>query len=483
MLSARLFLIALGLSTNLFAADMHSPQLAIQLLNRAAYGPTPAEVQLVSKIGADQWLLQQLNPSQIKLSSEQQVRFQHLDEQEQQALHRLPELAQAQRNKDNAEANNALRREVFRSLADAAMERRLIRATESPRQLEEVLTEFWFNHFNVFIAKGMTAALVGDYERQAIRPYVLGHFRDLLGATAKHPAMLFYLDNWQSIAPGSQRGKADGLNENYARELMELHTLGVDGGYSQQDVTELARMLTGWTFLRRDLVNPAQAFSFSARVHDGGSKQWLGQNIKANGQREGEAALDQLASHPSTAQHISYQLAQYFVADEPPKALVDRMAKCFLQTDGDLKAVTSLLLKSDEFWAAVQQAGRFKTPYRYVLSAIRASQQTITNGKPTLNTLREMGMPLYGNITPDGYKVVASSWLNPDALQKRIDFANAMANGRLPNRGEAAQPLHIEPLLQLYQPVLSSHTRQIIAAAPEGQQAALLLASPEFLRY
>ena len=225
--------------------------------------------------------------------------------------------------KDGDSEAKQKRKETVQLIAEQTAEARLAQAIDSPRQLEEVMVDFWFNHFNVFAGKGLDRALVSSYERDAIRPYVFGRFRDMLGATAKHPAMLFYLDNWMSVAPGfhppgkaNQNAQVNGLNENYAREVMELHTLGVDGGYTQRDVTELARMLTGWTFEPREMIRGGASFRFAPARHDHGDKDWLGKHIGARGQAEGEWALDMLAAHPATARHISYELAQYFVSDD-----------------------------------------------------------------------------------------------------------------------------------------------------------------------
>ncbi len=318
---------------------------------------------------------------------------------------------------------------------EQAVQARLWRAVESPRQLQEVMVDFWYNHFNVFAAKGLDHLWVGAYEEQAIRPYALGRFRDLLGATAHHPAMLFYLDNWQNTAPNSPgvRGKQQGLNENYARELMELHTLGVDGGYTQEDVIALARILTGWGLGRprgRDINKGG--FFFDPKRHDFSDKVFLGQTIHGSGVAEGEEALDILARNPATARHISFELAQYFVADEPPSALVERLRKRFLDTDGDIRAVLDTLFHSPEFWDQKYYGNKFKTPYQYVVSAVRATDMKVVNVRPLYGMLMQLGMPLYGCLTPDGYKNTRDAWLNPDAMTRRIGFATALASGRLP---------------------------------------------------
>ena len=348
---------------------------------------------------------------------------------------------------------------------------KLLRAVYSDRQLEEVLTDFWFNHFNVYIGKGADRYLVTSYERDVIRPHVLGKFKDLLVATAQSPAMLFYLDNWQSEGPDSQaatgrpqaaghRGwvngpfgprpvagypnpypqqpagqakqaqqkRRNGLNENYARELMELHTLGVNGGYTQQDVTEVARVFTGWT-----LQEPREGggFVFREKLHEPGTKTVLGHKIKENGEKEGLQVLDILAHNPSTAHFISLKLAQRFVADDPPPALVDQMAKTFLKSDGDLREVMRTMLTSQQFWAPEAYRAKVKTPFEYVVSALRATDTDITETQPLLNTLNKMGMQIYGMQPPTGYSTNADTWVNSAALLDRMNFALALVNNRV----------------------------------------------------
>jgi len=372
--------------------------------------------------------------------------------------------------------------------------------------------------------------LVESYEREAIRPHVLGRFRTMLGATAKHPAMLFYLDNWLSAAPGYQphRGgaaKASGLNENYAREVMELHTLGVDGGYTQQDVTELARILTGWTLVqqeprRRRVVDGMDdtahghgdsIFAFDPARHDDGTKTWLGRSVPPNGQLEGEFALDVLARHPATAKHIAFKLARRFVADEPAQALVDRLARRFIDTDGDLRAMMQTLADSPEF--RDPRPLKFKTPYQYVMSSVRATGITTTNIKPLMAVLTQLGQPLYGCQTPDGWHDTEADWLNPNAITQRVNFATALASGKLPlqrtddpnapaepngmkamerqadramARDEAAEgstpPVDAGTLLATLGPAISDKTRAAVVGAPPALRAALVLGSPDFMR-
>jgi len=360
----------------------------------------------------------------------------------------------------------------------------------------------WYNHFNVFAGKGLDHLWVGSYEQQAIRPYALGKFRDLLFATARHPAMLFYLDNAQNSAPGSRgpRGKELGLNENYVRELMELHTLGVDGGYTQQDVITLARILTGWGLNRQNLRNGAgSAFIFDASRHDFSPKVFLGHPIRSSGEAEGEEALDILAKSPATAHHIAFELAQYFVADTPPPALTNRLAAKFRQSDGDIRAVLKALFTSPEFRDSV--GAKYKTPYQFVLSATRVAGVMVRNPRPLLSTMARLGMPLYGCQTPDGYKNTEAAWLNPDAVTLQINFATAFARGALPvdspppagleaqlisdpapepvHRGE---PIDAARLEQILESSLTNRTRDALREAPAELHAALILGSPDFMR-
>ena len=503
-LSSTMLAAGLLLAAPAHAATLTPEQQALHVLNRLGYGPAPGDVQRVVAMGVDNYIDAQLHPEQHPLPPDLAQRFAALDNAEASPRTLLAEFRPLGKKGDMAKGDDAqarqdARREAFRDAALAAESDRLERAVYSPHQLEEVMTDFWFNHFNVFAGKGLTRVFLTDYERNAIRPYVLGHFRDLLEATAKHPAMLFYLDNWQSTAPGYQprhggKNQPTGLNENYAREVMELHTLGVDGGYTQKDVTELARMLTGWTFNPRDARFGDVTFRFDPERHDDGGKNWLNHHVDPRGQAEGEWALDVLASSPATAHHISYQLAQYFVADDPPATLVDKLSHRYLATQGDIRAVLGTLFASKEFWDSANSANKFKTPYQYVVSAVRASGLPVSNIKPMAGALRQLGMPLYGCQTPDGYKNTEAAWLNADALTKRISFATALGSGRMPldvdpnsdqgkplDRGDAT-PVDAAALANTLGPTLSDKTRSTIAAAAPPLRAALMLGSPDFQR-
>src|ERR1017187_3086697 len=315
---------------------------------------------------------------------------------------------------------------------------KLLRALYSERQLQEVMTDFWFNHFNIYLNKDADQYLVTAYERDVIRSHALGKFKDLLVATAQSPAMLFYLDNWLSMGPKSpaavaaNKGKpgqsVPGLNENYGSGLMELHTLSVNGGYTQHDVTELARVLTGWTI---QPLEQGAAFQFDPKRHDPGDKIILGRTIPENGINEGMQVLDMLAHHPNTAKFISRKLAMRFVADDPPPALVDRMAQKSLSTDGDIREVLRTMFKSPEFWSTKAYRAKVKTPFEFVVSSLRATGTDVNNAGPALGWLSRMGMPLYPMVPPTGYSMTESTWMNSEALIDRMNYALALSNGQV----------------------------------------------------
>jgi uncharacterized protein (DUF1800 family) len=310
---------------------------------------------------------------------------------------------------------------------------KLIRAIESERQLQEVLVDFWFNHFNVFANKGTVRWMLTSYERDAIRPYALGRFRNLLLATARHPAMLFYLDNWMSVRtdmPKRENGKGPtGLNENYARELLELHTLGVDGGYTQKDVIEVARCFTGWSIRepRRD-----GSFIFRAAAHDNGEKAVLGQRIPAGGgQRDGERVIEILSRHPSTAKFIVTKLVRRFVADDPPPNLVARVAETFRRTDGDIRSLLVTIFTSPEFFSAGSHRAKIKKPFELVVSTVRALDGKPSESLALARAVAQMGEPLYGAQPPTGHPDVAEAWVNTGALLSRLNFALSLTENRI----------------------------------------------------
>lgn len=437
-----------------------------------------------------------------------------------------------------------------------AQQGKLLRAAYSERQFEEVMTDFWFNHFNIYVNKGPERYSIVPYERDVIRLHLFGKFKDLLLATAQSPAMLYYLDNWQSVGPDSavamglpahpaiarnprrgphvdrygrlriplgpasprpapgrstqknqKRLQRTGLNENYAREIMELHTLGVDGGYTQSDVTELAKILTGWTISEP---RRGASYEFNQRMHQPGDKHLLGHTIHEDGENEGKKVIAMLAANPATARFISRKLAMRFVADDPPKALVDRMAATYLKTDGDIREVLRTLFRSPEFWSADDYRAKVKTPFEFVVSAVRATAANVTEATPMVQALNRMGMPLYAAQPPTGYSMKAATWVNSAALLSRMNFALALGNGKLrsiqpdqqillgatpPKESEAALTLLENDLLN---GDISAQTRQVIEkqlADPQltgrklddperppnyGAIAGLIIGSPEF---
>jgi uncharacterized protein (DUF1800 family) len=473
-----------------------SPDIrALHLLDRITFGPNAADLAHLRAVGIDRFIDEQLAPQTLPLPPDLKARLDgletlKLDTAQLWQLSRVPGLAKGEKPTED-QKKEARQRE--NAALEQSMEARLLRAVYSPRQLQEVMVDFWYNHFNVASSKNQIKVWVGNYEATAIRPYALGRFRDLLEATARHPAMLVYLDNEQNIAPesGPKNGNAKGLNENFAREVMELHTLGVDGGYTQNDVIALARILTGWRLIRQeDVVGAVNGFIFDAKHHDYGDKVFLGQTIKGSGIQEGEIALDMLARSPKTAHHLAFQLAQYFVADQPDPALVDQLAKRYLETDGNIRAVMKTLLTSPQFRDPSNLGVKYKTPLQYVVSSIRLAGTPVVNVRPVAGTLHEWGEALYGCATPDGYKNTTEAWLSPDALDRRIGFATALAADRfpvdrVPDQKPQPQPTPVaaNDLLAVIQPELSGTTIDAINSAPPALQAALVLGSPEFLHH
>jgi len=493
-------LLLLALSQPVSAGERGSDRQILHVLDRLAFGPTAQDVDHVNAVGIDRYVAEQLDPASIPEPPELSERLAALDTLKLDPVQLFAEYGPL-RAVDGVKPSpdeQKVRRQRSRIILQQAQEARILRALYSPRQLQEVMVDFWYNHFNVFAGKALDHLWIGAYEQEALRPHALGKFRDLLGAVAHHPAMLFYLDNVQNAAPGSKgpNGREAGLNENYARELMELHTLGLDGGYTQDDVIALARILTGWGLVPpNSLPEKGSGFGFYPARHEQGSKHFLGQDIAANGEAEGEQALDMLAKSPATAHHIASELAQYFVTDNPPIALIDRLAGRFTETDGDIREVLKTLFASREFSDSI--GGKYKTPYRFVLSAVRAAGVPVKNPKPLLAAMARLGQPLYGCPTPDGYRDTEDAWLSPDASMLRVNFAAALADRKLPVGPEAPAPddspvvrasvtadesIDATPLEKLLAPVLTSSTRTALAAAPAELRAAMILGSPGFMR-
>ena len=477
-----------------------SDRQAIHVLNRLAFGPTVEDFDRVKAIGVDRYVANQLAPESIPEPFELAWRLAAYDTLRYNAVQLrrlygpLPSIRGFTLPPEFIKAREARARAIVREAAQA----RILRAVLSRRQLQEVMVDFWFNHFNVFAGKELDDLWIGDYEQRAIRPFVLGRFRDLLFAATKHPAMLVYLDNTLSTSPASPGGRNSkaGLNENFAREVMELHTLGADGGYSEEDVVTLARVLTGWRVNRPDSREfPEYAAVFEGARHDFSSKVFLGHQLRSSGKAEGEEALDILARSPATARHISFKLAQYFVADEPPPPLVERLAGRFLETGGDIREVLKVLFTSSEFWESYGR--KYKTPYHFVVSAARAAGVPVNNMRPLLAAISQLGMPLFGCLTPDGYKNTEAAWLSPDATTRRISFATAFARGALPvgsipsdparGASDSTVPLRTNPvdaahLQKIFGSTITEPTREAIAEAPQALRAALILGGPDFMR-
>ncbi|MEN3337321.1 MAG: hypothetical protein V7647_997 [Acidobacteriota bacterium] len=489
----------------------------VHVLNRIGFGPAPGEVDWIRRVGLARYLDQQLEPERI-VDSGVASRLSTLRtlQQSSRALAQgyfVPAMIERRRAKSvdvpapgaamdarpaPERATMMQEREVLAELA----EQKILRAAYSERQLQEVMVDFWFNHFNVFAGKGATRIYLTEYERDAIRPNALGRFRTLLGAIAESPAMLFYLDNWESAAPEGSRPddrrrirprrarpadaaqRVRGLNENYARELMELHTVGVDGGYTQHDVQEVARAFSGWT-----IAAPRQggAFRFEPRMHDDGEKVVLGHRIRAGGGRsDGEQVLDILAAHPATARFVATKLVRRFVSDAPPAPLVERASAVYRETGGNIRDVVRAILTSPEFFAPDAYRAKVKTPFEFVVSAVRATASDAQNALPLVRATRELGMPLYYCQPPTGYADRADAWVNTGALLNRMNFAVALTTGDV--RGVASSTGGAAPGVDaITRDVLaddvSAVTRSTVARATgPAQGIALLLGSPEFQR-
>ncbi|MCS7080146.1 MAG: DUF1800 domain-containing protein [Chloracidobacterium sp.] len=521
-------------------------QRILHVLNRLGYGPRPGDVERVRRMGLRQYIAQQLHPEMIDDSALEarlkklpmlNVPTAELVKLEAQAREMRRELVR--RNGDeplnaagdspvkrSPEERRRLRERYHMAFGDGREPRRIVsdlqqakvlRAVYSERQLLEVMTDFWFNHFNVFAGKGLVRVFLSEYERDVIRPHALGRFEDLLRATAHSPAMLFYLDNWQSVTPdlkppsdgrrspaglrpgmgrlgqsppgwggfgrgrlgrggvfnqrsgvrrpfpsppttpaarpplnpgnpGAAQRRRPGVNENYARELLELHTLGVDGGYTQKDVQEVARCFTGWSIhqpfgdQRRNRLGrfdapdlPPGSFVFRDWAHDQGEKVVLGVKIPAGGgKRDGDTVLTLLARHPSTAKFIATKLCRRFVADEPPASLVTAVAATFERTQGDIRACLQTIFDAPEFFAPEAYRAKVRTPLELVAAALRAVNADISDAQAVVGALARLGMPLYGCQPPTGYKDVAEAWVNTGALLNRLNFALVLASGKLP---------------------------------------------------
>jgi uncharacterized protein (DUF1800 family) len=569
--------------------ELTEDQATLHALNRLAYGPRPGDIERIKQMGLEKWVDEQLHPERIDDSAlEERLReFPVVKQSAQQLLDEYP-TPQMIAKREGISREDA--RQQLQQRARQAMERadqqgmmadpasmqlarmqgprqilaqmamaKLVRAVYSRRQLDEVMSNFWFNHFNVYAAKGADMWLLPEYEREAIRPHTMGKFGDLIEATAKSPAMLFYLDNWMSADPNApeqvgrqfgmrrrdlrgmlacgrlaarpnlfsaincdlrmasparlknrpasaaQKKKLErGLNENYGRELMELQTIGVNGGYTQADVIEVAKAFTGWTIRapRRD-----PEFFFNDRVHTPGPKLVVGHKIDAGGMRDGEEVLRLLARSPSAARFISTELARHFVSDNPPPALVNRMAKTFLEKDGDIRAVLHTMIYSPEFWSLAAYRAKVKTPFELAVSTLRATGANVNVALPIAQWVARMGEPLYLCEPPSGYPDTAEAWVSSGSLLDRMNFAVAVATDHMPgaevdiaqllggdSAAEGPEGVLDRAFAVLLDGQVSARTRQALAEqlsrsegaaalnVSDGLVAGLVLGSPDFER-
>jgi len=518
-----------------------------QVLNRLTFGPRSDDAAKVRAMGVDKWIEAQLHPERISDSRVDSIMSKYAVYsmstsdviRDYGVVQQLQRQAKKEAGADTSMDKRDARREVLaqdpkvaavvrqtQQFVGEIQSAKLARAVDSERQLNEVMVDFWENHFSVFAGKGQTRLFLAQYDRDVIRPRALGKFRDLLGAVAKSPAMLFFLDNAQSAADstqptlvarnGGRGGRAGliarrpgrggigrgqqlppaarerlqnatpeereqlmqrlqqqakrGLNENYARELMELHTLGVDGGYTQKDVQEVARALTGWTFQRQN-----GEFFFNPNIHDAGEKVILGQKFPAgHGEDEGERVLDIVARHPSTARFITTKLARHFVSDEPPKALVDRCAQTFTKTDGDIRETLHCVITSPEFFSRAAYRAKVKTPFELVASALRAVNAEPDTTPRTAQLVARLGQPIFGRQTPDGWPDRGDAWMNTGAILNRINFGLGLAASQIPGASPRNLPdfesLRTQPRAQQVDAIVKSilggqvspETRQVL---------------------
>ncbi|HSL54080.1 MAG TPA: DUF1800 domain-containing protein [Pyrinomonadaceae bacterium] len=529
-------------------------QRIIHTLNRLGFGARPGDIERVKAMGLENYINQQLNPEKIS-DTVADIKVRDLSTltmptaelyekypQPGQLLRQLQARGMLPAEMSTEAPANPLENEKYRQviqeyyrenglqrparIIDELQASRILRAVYSERQLQEVMVDFWTNHFNIFANKGADRWLLPAYDRDTIRPNAMGKFSTLLQATAQSPAMLFYLDNFQSVSPNANQRRGGGrlrqlrqdqpqpqrqrrgINENYARELMELHTLGVDGGYTQKDVQEIARCFTGWTIFQprggAAAVNAmmgeagrrnAGTFFFNARVHDDGEKTVLGHKIPAGGGiKDGLMVLDILAHHPSTAKFIAAKLVRYFVSDTPPQSLVDRVAASFTKSDGDIRETLKTIFFSKEFNSTEAYRVKIKRPFELVISAIRTLGADTNGGPGTHQWIARMGEPLYGFQTPNGYSDAADSWVNTGGLLERMNFGLALASNRVngtrvslaKTNGEQAKVMD-EYLKSILAGEISAATRetllkQLEPSDPVTKVVGLILGTPEFQR-
>ncbi|HTO92563.1 MAG TPA: DUF1800 domain-containing protein [Candidatus Sulfotelmatobacter sp.] len=478
---------------------------ALIVLNRLAYGPRPGDVDRVASMGVMRWVDQQLAAPHDRARAQIESQFSILRLDRQDLARKFIEARDARRadKADSMTMSSDPTLREYRDLAEQFQQLVVARAVTADNQLEEVLADFWINHFNVFFGKNTDRFLLPSYVEQTVRPRVLGKFEDLLIATAESPAMMVYLDNTLSVAKGAippqleraemreMRGYSSmseeqieriksrmptGINENYARELFELHTLGVDGGYTQHDVQEAARILTGWGV---DPPEKGGGFVFRDWAHDDGEKEVLGVRFKAgHGRDEGVKLLRMLARHPATMQHVTTQLCERLISDDPPAGAIEAGVAAWKRSDGSIREVVRAILSSPEFWAEARSRTKFKTPLEFVASSVRAVDGTVGVEPGPARAVARLGQPLYQQPVPTGYADTEAAWANSAALFERMNVAVALAAGRMPGVSVDLDPLvettgDADALLQrvdqaLFSGQLSSHTEEVIRRQIEG---------------
>jgi uncharacterized protein (DUF1800 family) len=484
------------------AADLSAHDMA--LLDRLSWGINASSAAHFQAVGAERWIQEQLHPPAVSvLPASAQVQIEAMPDVHKRLFDIAIEFDQQGKaanqltDPDQKKAAQQAYQQAMNDRAKQAAARSILLALYAPDQLRQRMIWFWFNHFNVHQYKANIRVLVGDYEDRAIRPFALGKFHDLLTATLYHPAMLRYLDNADNAAGH--------LNENYARELMELHTMGVDSGYTQADVEALARILTGVGIdlrqedpkLKRELQSQLVregAFEFNPTRHDYGDKVFLGHTIKGSGLNEVDEAVDILVHHPATATHVSRQIATYFIGDNPPEPLLQKMAQTFRNSNGDIAAVLSTMIHSPEFAASLKAPAKFKDPVQYVYSAVRLAydDKVILNTQPIQGWLNRMGEGLYNHQTPDGYPMMAASWNGPGQMMVRFEIARQIGSGSAglfrtdgpspidhPAFPLIANALYFNTLRQTLAPPTLAALDQAIS--PQDWNT-LFLSSPEFMR-
>lgn len=473
-------------------APLTPEAMAVHVLSRLSFGPVPQEVERVRAVGAQSYIEEQLAPEKMTDPPALTQRLAALATVSMDTVQLFrtygPKAPGGPRTVPTDQEIAQARDKAMLIVREAA-EAKLWRILLSPRQLEEVLCDFWYNHFNVPSSKGLARLWVGSFEREAIRPHVLGRFEDLLTAATRHPAMLIHLENWQSSSPDSQMGKTmtQPLVDMHARELLSAHTMGTGAPPKPRDVDALARMLAGWSIGSPRSSQDKNGFVFDERRHDSKEKVFLGQTIKPQGMAEGLEALKLLAAHPDTAKNICGKLARLFLADDPPKALEEKLVKVYQETKGDIRSVLRVLFSSPEFFSSKYAFNRFKNPLRYLAGVVRAAGRPVYEVRSLSELLEWQNMPLYDAPGTSGFKDGREVWMGGDALLKRLVLAAQAGAGALPcwasGTFQELVPLDHLFLMQTLGLSLGSPTSQAVGQAKPEIKAAVLLGGPEAQRY